>query len=135
MVPGSAASTRGKVAAPGVPAAREIEEVLAVGPPLSHVLPFSARPRGRARRARQPGHRPDRRSDGPSGLTTPLGRGRVVVLGVSDALTNRNLADGGGVLVARLLKRLRTARTGGSMSTTWGWASAIARAVSARARF
>jgi hypothetical protein len=43
-------------------------------------------------------------SEGTLGLTAPYGRGRVVLLGISEAFTNTALSDGGGLVFARLLR-------------------------------
>jgi len=40
---------------------------------------------------------------GPVAMTAPIGRGRVVLFGAGSLFTNRVLADGGGVIFARLL--------------------------------
>lgn len=80
-------------------------EVTPSGPPLTNMLPFVTE---RARSVRAlPGYEATVILESPAGilgLTTPLGRGRVVLLGVSEALTNRELAQGGGALMARLLE-------------------------------
>lgn len=75
------------------------------GPPLAHVLPFPTK-RARTLRIGVDSQATEFISSehGPLGLTAPLGRGRVVLLGIPESLTNRGLADGGGVVVARLLE-------------------------------
>jgi hypothetical protein len=77
----------------------------AAGPPLSHLLPFSVR----EARPLRVGHDAEATeiltsSEGTLGLTAPYGRGRVVLLGISEALTNEALSDGGGLVFARLLR-------------------------------
>jgi hypothetical protein len=42
--------------------------------------------------------------EGTLGLTAPYGRGRVVLLGIPEALTNAAISDGGGLVFARLLR-------------------------------
>jgi hypothetical protein len=87
----------------------------AAGPPLNHLLPFAVR-HARALRAELDSQAtpllvaeadasvPEPAGGGAAlGMTTPLGRGRVVLLGTSSALTNAALADGGGAVIARLL--------------------------------
>jgi hypothetical protein len=75
------------------------------GPPLTHMLPFMVT-RASTVSANQETEATvliDSES-GALGMTTALGRGRVVYLGIPDALTNRNLTDSGGALFARLLR-------------------------------
>ncbi len=79
--------------------------VEAAGPPLSHLLPFTVR----AVRPLRLGHDAEATeiltsSEGTLGLTAPYGRGRVVLLGISEAFTNEALSDGGGLVFARLLR-------------------------------
>jgi hypothetical protein len=89
------------------PALRTPRELVAeaAGAPLSHLLPFNVK---KARPLRI-GHDTEATEiltsqDGTLGLTTPYGRGRVVLLGISEALTNEALSDGGGLVFARLLR-------------------------------
>jgi hypothetical protein len=77
----------------------------AAGPPLSYLLPFSVR----EARPLRVGHDAEateilRSEEGTLGLTAPYGRGRVVLLGIPEALTNAALSDGGGLVFARLLR-------------------------------
>lgn len=75
------------------------------GPPLAHVLPFGVT---RASTVQSNGEMEPtvliESEHGPLAMTAPLGRGRVVYLGIPDAFTNENLAQGGGVVFARLLE-------------------------------
>jgi hypothetical protein len=77
----------------------------AVGPPLTHLLPFDVDEPLTLR----VGHDSEATEllsceQGSLALTTPLGRGRIVLLGIPEALTNRALHAGGGPLFARLLR-------------------------------
>jgi hypothetical protein len=77
----------------------------AAGPPLSHLLPFNVR----EARPLRVGHDAEATEilsseAGTLGLTAPYGRGRVVLLGISEAFTNAALSDGGGLVFARLLR-------------------------------
>jgi hypothetical protein len=88
-------------------AARAERELVAeaAGPPLSHLLPFSVR----GARPLRLGHDAEATeiltsSEGTLGLTAPYGRGRVVLLGISEAFTNAALSDGGGLVFARILR-------------------------------
>ena len=77
----------------------------AAGPPLSYLLPFNVR---EARPLRL-GHDAEgteilTSEQGTLGLTAPYGRGRVVLLGIPEALTNAAVSDGGGLVFARLLR-------------------------------
>jgi hypothetical protein len=78
---------------------------LPTGAPLAHVLPFPTK-RARTLRIGVDSHATELISSahGPLGLTAPLGRGRVVLLGLPESLTNRRLAIGGGVVLSRLLE-------------------------------
>jgi hypothetical protein len=77
----------------------------AAGAPLAHLLPFpvdapatlDALPFADATPLLSSGA-------GALGFTALAGRGRVVVLGIPEALTNRNLALGGGAVTLRLLR-------------------------------
>jgi hypothetical protein len=77
----------------------------AAGAPLAHLLPFlveapatlDALPFADATPLLSSGA-------GALGFTALSGRGRVVVLGIPEALTNRNLALGGGAVLVRLLR-------------------------------
>lgn len=87
--------------------AKRTDELVAeaAGPPLSHLLPFNVR----EARPLRVGHDAEATeiltsSEGTLGLTAPYGRGRVVLLGISEALTNEALSDGGGLVFARLLR-------------------------------
>jgi hypothetical protein len=80
-------------------------EAEAVGPPLTHLLSFDVEEPMTLR----VGHDSEATelltsSHGSLALTTPLGRGRIVLLGIPEALTNRALSEGGGQLFARLLQ-------------------------------
>lgn len=75
------------------------------GPPLTHMMPFVVT-RASTVSANQETEATvliDSEA-GPLGMTTALGRGRVVYLGVPDALTNRDVRSSGGPLFARLLR-------------------------------
>ena len=75
------------------------------GPPLTHMLPFMVSRASTVAASQETEATVLIDSEaGPLGMTTALGRGRVVFLGVPDALTNRDLGGSGGVLFARLLK-------------------------------
>lgn len=77
----------------------------AAGPPLTHLLPFDVHEASTLREALDAEATELLASDeGSLALTTPLGRGRVVLLGIPDALTNQALSDGGGLLYARILR-------------------------------
>ncbi|MFT3927868.1 MAG: DUF4350 domain-containing protein [Myxococcales bacterium] len=79
-------------------------EAVPSGAPLAHMLPFDAVSARNLRVAMDSEATVLLESEyGPLGLTAPFGRGRVVLLGVPEALTNRGLAQGGGVIVSRLL--------------------------------
>jgi hypothetical protein len=76
-----------------------------VGPPLTHLLPFDVEEPLTLRVGHDSEATELLGSDqGPLALTTPLGRGRIVLLGIPEALTNRGLSEGGGPLFARLLR-------------------------------
>lgn len=80
-------------------------EASAVGPPLTHLLPFVVRQPLPLRVAHDAQATELLASHlGPLGLTAPFGRGRVVLLGIPDELTNAAIADGGGLVFARLIK-------------------------------
>jgi hypothetical protein len=75
------------------------------GPPLTHMLPFMVTRASTVAASQESEASLLIDSDaGPLAMTVPLGRGRVVFLGIPDALTNQDLALSGGALFARLLK-------------------------------
>lgn len=77
----------------------------AAGPPLNHLLPFDVREPLTLRVAHDAEATEVLTSRwGSLALTSPFGRGRVVLLGIPEALTNRSLSDGGGQVMARLLR-------------------------------
>jgi hypothetical protein len=82
------------------------QDILALpfGAPLAHALPFQTK-RARTLRSGIESQATELISSqyGPLGLTSPFGRGRVVLLGIPESLSNRRLAEGGGVVIARLL--------------------------------
>jgi len=74
------------------------------GAPLAHMAPFQAVSARNLRVAVDSEATVLLESEyGPLGLTAPLGRGRVVLLGIPESLTNRGLAEGGGALISRVL--------------------------------
>lgn len=77
----------------------------AAGPPLTHLLPFDVHEPWTLRA----GHDTEATElltsrEGSLGLTSPFGRGRIVLLGIPEALTNHALSDGGGQVFARILR-------------------------------
>ena len=92
---------------PAAPARRLVPaelDALAAGPPLAHLLSFKVHGALPLRVAHD-AEATELLSSvaGPLALTAPLGRGRVVLLGIPDALTNHEVSDGGGLVFARLL--------------------------------
>jgi hypothetical protein len=83
------------------------QDILAIpsGPPLAHVLPFDTK-RASTLTMGLDSHATELLSSehGPLGFTAPMGRGRLVLLGVPESLTNRALAGGGGVVISRLVE-------------------------------
>jgi hypothetical protein len=76
----------------------------AVGPPLAHMEPFDVDEPMTLRVGHDSEATELLTSEyGSLALTAPLGRGRIVLLGIPEALTNGTLSAGGGVLLARLL--------------------------------
>jgi hypothetical protein len=75
------------------------------GPPLSHMLPFLVTRASTVIQSMQDVEATTLldSDEGPLGMTTALGRGRVVFLGTPDIFTNENIALTGGVVFARLL--------------------------------
>jgi hypothetical protein len=82
----------------------KIVEASAGGAPLTHLLSFEVE----HALALHVGHDAEATEiltsmEGTLGLTAAYGRGRLVLLGIPDALTNRAASDGGGLVFARLL--------------------------------
>lgn len=81
------------------------QDAVAVGPPLTHMLSFKVHEPIPLRVGHDALATEILTSTvGPIGLTAPFGRGRLVLLGIPDALTNRSISDGGGLVFARLIK-------------------------------
>jgi hypothetical protein len=79
-------------------------EASAAGAPLTHLLSFEVENALGLRVAHDAEATEILTSDeGALGLTAAFGRGRLVLLGIPDALTNRAVSDGGGLVFARLL--------------------------------
>jgi hypothetical protein len=75
------------------------------GPPLAHMLPFVVTRASTVEKSQETEATTLIESDeGPLGMTTALGRGRVVFLGTPDIFTNENVSISGGVVFARLLE-------------------------------
>jgi hypothetical protein len=82
----------------------ELVEAQAVGAPLTHLLSFEVAHALGLRVAHDAEATEILTSlEGSLGLTAAFGRGRLVLLGIPDALTNGAVSDGGGLVFARLL--------------------------------
>ena len=80
-------------------------EVSPVGAPLTHMAPFQVERVTTLHTSLESQATEILTSElGPVGLTAPVGRGRVVLLGLADALTNGQVATGAGIAFARLLR-------------------------------
>jgi hypothetical protein len=79
-------------------------EAHAAGAPLTHLLSFEV-PHALGLRIAHDSEATEilTSAEGMLGLTAAFGRGRFVLLGIPDALTNGTVSDGGGLVFARLL--------------------------------
>lgn len=86
-------------------AARHSILAVPAGPPLTYSLPLTVHSARAVRATFETEATTLLNSElGPLGMTAPLGRGRVVVLGTLDLLTNQGLPQGGAAVVARVLE-------------------------------